>query len=116
MTNTAKQEAVAKAIAKALNPGLFSEDDFLRHEAASPKSVEAAQEHALLQANIAAAAALSAIEPELREMREALEFYADRENYVDGPSVSKTVYAPYYPVLDDKGQRAQKAIGVSDEN
>jgi len=47
---------------------------------------------------------------EVEQMREALAWYADRENYVDGPSISKTVYAPYYPILDDEGQRARAAL------
>lgn len=53
---------------------------------------------------------------ELKEALEALGWYADRENYVDGPSISEGVYVPYYPILDDRGQRARKAIGASDEN
>lgn len=59
---------------------------------------------------------LSQLKAERDRMAEALEWYADRENYVDGPSVSETVYAPYYPILDDKGKRARKVIGASDEN
>jgi hypothetical protein len=58
---------------------------------------------------------LPALIAELQRMREALGWYADRENYVDGPSISKTVYAPYYPILDDEGQRARAALNKGGE-
>lgn len=69
MTNTPNKtvEAVARAIAKALNPALWDSDPDVRHRAASPRTVEAAQAHALLTATIAAQAAYDTVIERLME-------------------------------------------------
>ena len=54
---------------------------------------------------------LTALREEIERLRGALEFYAEKQNYVDGPSISDSVYCPYYPILDDRGDRARKVLG-----
>lgn len=57
--------------------------------------------------------ALPAILSELKkagEMREALKFYAAPEVYIDGPSLSKNIYVPYYRILEDRGEVARAAL------
>ncbi|WP_370372939.1 hypothetical protein [Henriciella pelagia] len=44
------------------------------------------------------------------EMREALKFYAAPEVYIDGPSLSKNIYVPYYRILEDRGEVARAAL------
>jgi len=57
-----------------------------------------------------------ALTAQLEEARGALEFYADKQNYIDGPSLSDAVFVPAYPILDDGGDIARKATGESDGN
>ena len=47
----------------------------------------------------------------VKRLRKALEFYADPNLYkVDGPLVGGAWGSPHYPIDDDRGEMARKAL------